>query len=169
MNNTSVLQPDDFKEGMFVTVLDLKEDMAAPQPEMEDNPIQAIMMMQGSNQPSPRKSGLEMLKGSVIRIDAINLPFIMGTIFENVSKPGQIPNTHSAPLDVRELSFMKLNQSYVDAYMGQGPLAQLLQGQDFNSLQNINIDIQGYKTLKDLLEDIIAKTEGEEGSKNENT
>ena len=171
MNGTSILQPDDFKEGMFMTVVDLKEKQEPPKPEMGENPIQAMMMMvPGGHAPPASRNHLEMLKGTVIRIDAINLPFIMVTIFETSPMPGKVPNTHSAPLDVREVSFIKLNQSYVDAYMGKGPLAHLLQGQDFNSLQNLDIDIKGYNTLKELLDAVVTKIEnGEKRKDNENT
>ncbi len=160
---TSILQPDDFKLEMFITVRDLKKS-AAPEFDEENmmNPIQAMAMMQGMGGHSPN-SRFEMLKGSVLRLDAINLPFIMVTVYENASRPGKVPNSHSISLDVRELEFMRLNKEYVNAYLGKTSLTTLLQDNKFNDIQNI----EGYETLAELLDNCIQKLKKEE--KNENT
>jgi hypothetical protein len=161
---TSILQPDDFKVGMFITVKDLKQ--TAPEFDMEnvENPIQIMAMMQGGGPPS-RNTRLEALKGSVIRIDAINFPFMIVTIFENAPRPGKIPDSQSLVLDVREVEFMKLNEEYVNAYLGKTSLMTLLEDKKFKDIQNI----EGYETLSVLLDACLQKIKKEEEKKDENT
>ncbi len=159
---TSILQPDDFKVGMFVTVKDLKKTAPEFDPEDMQNPLQVMAMMQGGGSPSSQR--FEMLKGSVVRIDALNFPFIMVTIFENAVKPGKIPNSQSISLDVRELEFMRLNEEYVNAYLGKSSLITLLQDKKFADIQNI----EGYETLAELVENCLQRIRQEE-KKDENT
>jgi len=159
---TSSLQPDDFKVGMFATVRDTKQ-LPAKELDEDTSPIQAIMMMQGVGTPSS-KSLYEGLKGMVIRIDAINLPFIMITLYDNASHPGITPSSQAIYLDVREVEFMKLNEDYVNAYLGKTPLTQLLQGEKFKDIQNI----KGYETLKEILDECVKKIKKEENT-NEDT
>jgi len=155
---SSILRPDDFIEGMFVTIKDVVKKQSDFDEDSMTNPIQA-MMMQG--QSSSKNHYLELLKGTVIRIDAINLPFIMTTVFENISQPGHAPKTHSIPLDVREAEFIKLNEEYVSAYMGKSPLMTLLQGEQFNNIQNI----EGYNTLQEILDVIMVRLKDEENKR----
>jgi len=149
---TSSLQPDDFKVGMFITVRDLKRKPAQELDEDMSNPLNAIMMMYQGGQSSP-KSSYDSLKGIVIRVDAINLPFVMVTIYDNATHPGKTPNSQAISLDVREVEFMRLNEDYVNAYLGKTPLAQLLQGEKFNDIQNL----EGYETLAELLDDCLKR------------
>lgn len=154
---SSVLQPDDFQVEMFVTVKDVIRNTNDFDEEDLRDPLMMMRVMRGQ-QSEDSKSHLEMLKGSVIRIDAINLPFIMTTIFENITQIGKAPRTHSASLDVRELEFIKLNEEYVSAYLGTSPLTALLQGKDFNDIQNII----GYDTLADVLNKVSNQLQQEE-------
>jgi hypothetical protein len=156
-----ILQPDDFETGMFVTVLDLKKNEMDEVDDGFENPIQAIMMMGGGSPPSPSTTHLELLKGLVIRVDAINLPFIMATVFESRNQTAKKSATHAAPLDVRELSFMKLNEEYVNAYLGKGKFAALIEDKKFDNIQNI----KGYETIADLLGKLVEQTDKEKALK----
>lgn len=163
---TSILQPDDFKKGMFVAVKDVKNTSPDFDEEDMQNPIQAMIMMRGEGMPS-YKHHLEMLKGIVMRIDAINFPFIIATIFENNAQPGNVPKTHSSSLDVRELEFIKLNEEYVNAYLGKNSLPSLLEGKNFLDVQDI--DIKSSETLSEILSGLLKKLCTEEKKrKNEN-
>jgi len=160
---TSVLRPDDFEVGMFLTIKDLRKDTSEFADEGMSNPLSLIMHGGGM---SSTTSHLEMLKGRVIRVDAVNLPFIMTTIFENITNVGQPPKTHYLALDVRDSEFMKLNEEYVKAYLGVSPLIALLQGESFNSIQNI----EGYNNLAGMVDMLIEQLKKEDGkNKNENT
>ena len=158
---SSVLKPDDFKIGMFVTVKDIIEIEIDEESLL--NPIQAMMTQGG--QFSQKQNHLELLKGCVLRVDAINFPFIMTTVFENISQPGQVPKTYSIPLDVRDSEFMKLNEEYVSAYLGNGSFVSLLQGKLFNNIQNID----GYETSAEIFNNVMTQLkQEEERRKNEN-
>ena len=156
-----ILQPDDFETGMFVTVLDLKKTEMEEPGEQFENPIQAIMMMREQSSPPPSMTHLELLKGLVIRVDAINLPFIMATVFESRNQSAKKSTTHAAPLDVRELNFMKLNEEYVNAYLGESKFAALLEDKEFDNIQNI----EGYETITDLLGKLVEQLDKEEAEK----
>jgi len=155
-----ILQPDDFETGMFVTVLDLKRTEMEEADDNFENPIQAIMMM-GSGGPPPSTTHLELLKGLVIRVDAINLPFIMTTVFESRNQSLKKKVNYAAPLDVRELFFMKLNEEYVNAYLGKGDFSSLLEDKNFDEVQNI----KGFETITELLGKLVEQVDKEEESK----
>jgi hypothetical protein len=158
-----ILQPDDFKSGMFVTVLDLKKTEPEEVDEGMDNPIQAIMMMGAAAPPPPSTTHLELLKGLVIRVDAINLPFVMATVFESRNQSSKKETTHAAPLDVRELNFMKLNEEYVNAYLGKGQFAALLEDKKFDNIQNI----EGYETITDMIGKLVEQLDKESAKEKE--
>ena len=73
---SSVLRPDDFKVGMFVTVKDLIKTVSEFDENDTHDPMQFMRMMHNQESAASERH-LEILKGSVIRIDAINLPFII--------------------------------------------------------------------------------------------
>lgn len=159
---SSILQPDDFNVGMFITVKDVRKQPCEFDEEM---PSQIQAMIIGAGATSSKQNSLELLKGCVIRVDAISLPFIMTTVFESIVPNEQLPRTHPISLDVRDANFMKINEEYTSAYLGSGPFASLLQGENFTALQNI----EGYQTLYDILETLKTQlTKEEKRRKDEN-
>lgn len=164
---TSILQPDDFQIGMFITVQNLKDKPVKSNENISPVDMAGMMMMVPSSMAPPpsKNNSLELLKGTVIRIDAINLPYLMVTVFTNITTPDKKPTSTSVPIDVRELEFIKLNKKYVDVYLGETALPQLLQGKQFDNFQQLD-DIN---ELKHILHDITTKLhQEEERRRNEN-
>jgi hypothetical protein len=122
----ATLEPDDFHIGMFVTVLDIKEERYNDIPKDEID-IKNILNMPSyhHNQPTPL---LKLLKGTVLRIDAINLPYLIITVFESeiIRNLSQVSTPwFSMPIDIRKVSFTKISDEYVYAYLGEAVIKKL--------------------------------------------
>ena len=130
-----ILQPDDMSVGLFVTVLDIKEEKTVKME--EGNPyLNSILSMAsgGDAYNSPNFSMFKMLKGAVLRIDAINLPYIIITAFEHGDNTKNILGKISKmtmPLDTRKLAFTKVSNEYVIAYLGKSMIEEFLREEDY--------------------------------------
>jgi hypothetical protein len=167
MKKSSILRADDFKEGMFFTVYDIKQKEQSD--DFLDGPMSMPMsMMRGEGLFSSPQNELERLKGIVARIEAINLPFLVVTIFESHNNAtGKKPQSMTISIDTRDLELIKLNEKYVSAYIGQSVTETLLQNISFDQMQ----DIDDKNMVVEMLEDLTKKLQNynypEKGKNNE--
>lgn len=113
-NPNSILREDDFTVGLFVTVHSLKEQRQPPI--MEDFPMP--MPFSFGTMVGQKQSPFEGAKGVVMRIDAIDLPYLVITAF--ACRPDSISSTseRASPIDIREVNLKKINHEYIKTYLG---------------------------------------------------
>ena len=123
------LQPDDMKTNLFVTVLDIKEKKIERLE--QDTPFLNLISSTLSGNYNhvsynPNTTTLRLLKGIVLRIEAINLPYLIVTAFDKT--PTEI-NKVTISLDVRTVIFTKLSKEYIFAYLGKEMESEIINGE----------------------------------------
>jgi len=119
----AILQLDDLEVGMFITVYSLKENI-------QNNIQQQVPEMDMFSLLIPPKEVNQRysnLKGLLMRVEAIDLPYVIVTGYElkdNVINK-KMQSSTTLFIDTREINLMKLNEKFVLAYLGEERFNQL--------------------------------------------
>jgi hypothetical protein len=123
MTKSIILAPDDMTAGQYVTVFEVKN--VHKQNNRQEDFIEMIGFNpsgsfgnETNNESSIEKDAYESLKGTVLKIDYIQLPYLVISFpfSDAYESPFLKRKKIVVPIDIRKVSFMKLDREYVNAF-----------------------------------------------------
>lgn len=131
------IEIDSLEKNMFITIVNLKKDIDNND-EFEEAKIIKNM------QESVNKFDFHRLKGDVLQIKAIDLPFIVVDII------GTQPQNYiyTSKIDIRDYKFRKLSSEYIKAMIGNKVYKKLKDGKKIDKRNEIEKLVEQFRPSK---------------------